>query len=74
MLPLCASVLALPMKPTYFIKKIEQDGVTQPCSDDNITGPIANILHRAVVKNASNIATIKAAILDFSTLLKNSQF
>ena len=52
------------MKPTYFIKKIEQDGVTQPCSDDNITGPIANILHRAVVKKASNIATIKAAILE----------
>ena len=64
MLPLCASVLALPMKTTYFIQKIEKDGITQPYSDDNITRPIANILHRAVVKKGSNIATIKAAILE----------
>ena len=52
------------MKPTYFIQKNQQGGITQPYSDDNITGPIANILHRAVVKKASNIATIKAAILE----------
>ena len=53
MLPLCDSVLALPMIPTYNIEKIEQGGVTQPYSDDNFTVPIAIILHdRAVVIKA----------------------
>ena len=78
MLPLCASVLALPMKPTYFIQKIEQDVVTQPYSDDNITGPIANILYGEVVKKkrdpilppiGSNIGNPNK----FDTLLTNNQ-
>ena len=50
------------MKPTYFIQKIEQDGVTQPYSEDNITGPIANI--QGGGEKGSNIATIQAAILE----------
>ena len=47
MLPLCASLLAHPMKPSC---SIEQGGVTQPHSEGNITGPIANILYGEVVK------------------------
>ena len=47
MLPLCASLHAHPMKPSY---SIEQGGVTQPHSEGNITGPIANILYGEVVK------------------------
>ena len=47
MLPLCASLLAHPMKP---LCSIEQGGVTQPHSEGNITGPIANILYGEVVK------------------------
>ena len=47
MLPLCASVLAHPMKPSC---SFEQVGVTQPYSEGNITGPIANILYGEVVK------------------------
>ena len=41
MLPLCASLLAHPMKPSC---SIEQGGVTQPHSEGNITGPIATAL------------------------------
>ena len=53
--PLCASVLAHPMKPSC---SIEQGGVTQPHSEGNITGPIANILYGEVVKKeGSNTAT-----------------
>ena len=51
MLPLCASVLAHTMKPSY---SIEQGGVTQPHSEGNITGPIANILYGEVVKKKSD--------------------
>ena len=47
MLPLCACLLAPPMKPSY---SIEQDGVTQPHSEGNITRPIANKLYGKVVK------------------------
>ena len=49
MLPLCACLLASPMKPSC---SIEQGGVTQPHSDGNITRPIANILYGKVVKRA----------------------
>ena len=49
MLPLCACLLAHPMKPSC---SIEQGGVTQPHSDGNITRPIANILYGKVVKRA----------------------
>ena len=49
MLPLCACLLAPPMKPPC---SIEQGGVTQPHSDGNITRPIANILYGKVVKRA----------------------
>ena len=47
MLPLCASLLAHPMKPSF---SIDQGGGTQLNSEGNITGPIANILNREVVK------------------------
>ena len=47
MVPLFASLLAHPIKPLY---SIEQGGVTQPHSEGNITGPIANILYGEVVK------------------------
>ena len=47
MLQLCASLLAHTMKPSC---SIEQGGVTQPHSEGNITGPIANILYGEVVK------------------------
>ena len=50
MLPLCACLLAHPMKPSC---SIEQGGVTQPHSDGNITRPIANILYGKVVKRSS---------------------
>ena len=58
MLPLCASLHAHPMKPSY---SIEQGGVTQPHSEGNITGPIASILYGEVVKKkeGSNTATIR---------------
>ena len=50
MLPLCASLLAHPMKPSC---SIEQDGVTQPHSYGNITRPIAKILYGKVVKKVA---------------------
>ena len=49
MVPLCACLLSPPMKPSC---SIEQDGVTQPHSEGNITRPIANILCGKVVKTA----------------------
>ena len=75
MLPLCASLLAHPMKPSC---SIEQGGVTQPHSEGNITGPIANILYGEVVKKkrdpilppiGSNIGNPNK----FDTLLSNKQ-
>ena len=75
MLPLCASLLAHPMKPSC---SIEQGGVTQPHSGGNITGPIANILYGEVVKKkrdpilppiGSNIGNPNK----FDTLLSNKQ-
>ena len=55
MLPLCASLLAHPMKP---LCSIEQGGVTQPHSEGNITGPIANILYGEVVKKKCRDPTL----------------
>ena len=62
MLPLCASLLAHPMKPSC---SIEQGGVTQPHSYGNITGAIAKIVYRKVVKKLRQFISYHENCIDY---------